>query len=134
MKQLSIALALSLCAAALSAAPASARVMPGADARPAKAAPSYAGYVGQNGTIMAGHGFTVQHTGTGTYTITYPSSDFPNWPAMVLSGFGYNGSVPIVVLSALGCNATSCTFDVGTFSANGTPNDNSFDFVIVQAK
>ena len=110
--------------------PASAKVIPDAS----KTA-TYAGYVNTNGSIAAGTGFSVTHTGTGTYTVTYPSAKFPGgYPAMTLSGWGINGSNPIVNLIFTSCGSGSCVFDIVTTSSAGVAQDNGFVFTIVQAK
>jgi len=94
-----------------------------------------AGYVNSNGTIAFGTGFTVSHTGTGQYTITYPQSDFTYFPAMGVTAFGLNGGLPIANLNGVSCGNGKCKFMVGLYnSSNGSAMDNGFDFVIIEAK
>ena len=95
---------------------------------------TFAGYVKPDGTIAAGSGFTVSHTGTGTYTVTYPQSDFPGgFPAMVAQGWDINGAIPVVNLFKAVCVSGSCTFEIHIFDLKGDFSDNGFVFNIVQA-
>ena len=95
---------------------------------------TYAGYVNPNGTVAAGSGFAVSHTGTGTYSVSYPSTKFPGgYPAMTVTGWGINGAMPIVNLSYTSCGSGSCVFDIVITSNTGAAQDNGFVFDIVQA-
>jgi hypothetical protein len=124
--------------------PASARVMPnvpqtsavGGYAAPNASKPTtHAGYVGTNGSIDGGSGYTVDHTGTGSYTITYPSKDFPTaYPVMVLSTWGINGAMPIINLYGTSCNSSTCVFNIYITNNSGAAQDNAFDFIVLQSK
>ena len=53
---------------------------------------------------------------------------------MTVTGWGINGSMPIVNLSYASCSGGLCSFGVVTTSNTGAAQDNGFAFTIVQAK
>jgi hypothetical protein len=108
----------------------------GTGASPAAAGPlPYAsGIVRADGAILSGTHFTVAHTGTGQYTVTYDSAIFGRTPAMTVTAYGANGNQIVVatvfseqkahgkVVFAILTSATAGTF---------TPIDSGFQFTIV---
>ncbi len=93
--------------------------------------PYSAGIVAKDGTIRAGHFFTVVHTGTGQYTITYNSAMFGSIPAMTVTAFGGPVAIPVVYAEKTQNHMTQ--FFVVISSTTGTPTyvDSAFQFTIV---
>jgi hypothetical protein len=46
-----------------------------------------AGFIGEDGSIIHGHGFTVKHNSTGHYLIEFDPGVFPGCAAMTVEGF-----------------------------------------------
>jgi hypothetical protein len=105
-------------------------------ASPAAAGPlPYAsGIVQADGTILSGTFFTVTHTGTGQYTVTYDSATFGRTPAMSVTAFGTNGNQVVIatVFSERKAHG-KVVFSILTSSTAGTftPIDSGFQFTIV---
>ena len=57
------------------------------------------GLVDQNGNVDVGTGFTVQHTGAGTYVITYPTGTFTSFPLMTVTPFGFDGHSTTAIIA-----------------------------------
>ncbi len=95
-----------------------------------------AGLINPNGTIAVGTGFTVQHTGTGTYLVTYPTSTgFTSLPVVTVSPVGVNGHVVTAFISSLGGSGGGFQF---TVQLTDTVNklrleDNGFGFILLES-
>jgi hypothetical protein len=95
---------------------------------------SSGGGVGPTGTIGFGSGFTVQHTGTGTYVITYPSSTgFTGIPAVSVTPWGYGaGHFPTANVYYISGSNGGLQFEVVISDKVGKQQlyDNSFMFTL----
>ena len=88
------------------------------------------GVVAEDGTVVAGTGFTVAKTGTGNYEVTF-TTPFPSIPAVVCSGgdpAGIDDNVCDINFIAPGIVHVD-TWDTGN-SAN-LPEDSQFSFIAV---
>jgi hypothetical protein len=98
--------------------------------------PAYsAGLIDQSGTVDAGTGFTVQHTGTGLYTVTYPTGTFNSFPVITVTPFGINGHACTAIVSSEGGTNGGLTFVVQlTDKVNKAKNvDNAFGFTLLES-
>ena len=107
-----------------------------AGAVPAAAGPlPYAsGIVQADGTILSGSMFTVAHTGTGQYTVSYDAAVFGRIPAMTVTAFGLNaGKIAIAnVYSETKSNGRYVfAIQVSRTAGRFTPFDSGFQFTIV---
>jgi hypothetical protein len=80
------------------------------------------GVVRFDGVILAGTGFSVVHTGTGAYTLTF-SPSFSDMPAVVVSV--QHGVAQMATTSSV----SSTTAFVGTWNASGAASDQYFHFI-----
>lgn len=89
------------------------------------------GMVLSNGTLNDSSGFTVTHTGTGTYTITYPAGTFnfdaTNFPVIQGTAFPAGGPIPLGWTVATLFGDGHLVYNVYTGST-----DAFFDFTLVQ--
>ena len=112
---------------ALAAAPASASGLPF----------SSAGEIQSNGTVGYGTGFTVQRTGRGLYTITYPTSTgFTSLPVVVASPFGLDGYSTTAVISSISGANGGVVFTVNIYDIVGKKpvlKDNAFMFELMES-
>ena len=95
-----------------------------------------AGIVNANGSIEVGSGFTVQHTGTGTYVITYPTTTgFYSVPVVTVSPFGVNGHYVTGVVTGLAASSGGATITVQmTDKLNRSKlEDNAFLFLLIES-
>jgi hypothetical protein len=99
------------------------------------------GTLNVDGTVRNGSGFTASHTGTGTYTISFPAGTWTvnatTVPTMTVTPFGANGGVVVVpiVASVNALSDGSATFTIVLSSSVGgapTPHDNGLKFIAVQ--
>ena len=109
-------------------------------AAPASASglPNYsAGAINANGTVGYGTGFTSQHTGTGQYLITYPTSTgFTSLPAVVVTPFGLNGHDVTWSIASLVGSDGGVQFTIQVYDEIGkhlTPTDSSFKFILLES-
>lgn len=124
---------------ALALAPAFAAALAFA-AAPASASglPNYsAGAINASGSVGYGTGFTSQHTATGQYLITYPTSTgFTSLPAVVVTPFGLSGrDMTWSVASLVGSNG-GVKFTIQVYEQIGkhlTPADSSFMFLLLES-
>lgn len=84
------------------------------------------GIVGATGTIVAGEGFTVSKTGTGTYTLTW-SNAFGDTPSVVVTSREVGGSAIAVPASASSCPVTTYVDSSGTPAATNS----NFNFIAI---
>jgi hypothetical protein len=98
--------------------------------------PNYsAGLIAPNGTIDAGSGFTVTHTGTGQYVISYPTSTgFTSFPVITVTPVGYNGHITFAVVAALSGSNGSASFTVNILDSLNKQKfvDNGFAFTLME--
>jgi hypothetical protein len=93
-----------------------------------------AGAVGSNGSVTYGTGFTVSHTGTGTYVVTYPASiGFQSLPVVTVTPWGVQHFPVAATISSLGGNNGGFQFTVQLNTINGKSKlqDNSFLFTLI---
>ena len=93
-----------------------------------------AGAIGGNGTVTYGTGFTVQHTGTGTYVVTYPtSSGFQSLPVVTVTPWGVQHFPVAATVTSLGGSNGGFQFTVHLNTINGKSKlqDNSFLFTLI---
>ena len=83
------------------------------------------GYVQSTGSILFGTGFSVNHTGTGTYTISW-SSGITNPPVVIVTPAG---SVNPIIAVVGGVNNTSANLTL--FNVNSGPVNIDFSFLII---
>lgn len=85
------------------------------------------GIVDSSGSIAAGEGFSVSHTSTGIYTITYTTPFITDSPAVVVTPYQLTGNAKFAVTSTL--SQTLFTVIIREFS--GSTEDNTFSFVAI---
>lgn len=107
-----------------------------AGAAPAAAGPLpySSGIVQSDGTILSGRNFTVAHTGTGQYTVSYDSAFFGSTPAMTVTAFGATGgkiAIATVYSETLSHGKTVFAILVSRTAGKFTPFDSGFQFTIV---
>jgi hypothetical protein len=93
-----------------------------------------AGAVGGDGSVTYGTGFTVQHTGTGTYVVTYPSSiGFQSLPVVTITPWGVQHFPVAATITSLGGTNGGFQFTVHLNTINGKSKlqDNSFLFTLI---
>jgi hypothetical protein len=99
--------------------------------------PNYgAGGVSPNGAISFGTGFTVQHTGLGTYVVTYPTSTgFTSFPAVTVTPWGVDGHSVTAIVSSIGGSNGGVSFTVQL--TDRLPKlkleDNAFMFTLMES-
>jgi len=95
---------------------------------------TYSGIVSSVGVISSNAPFSASQTGTGAYTLTAPSSLFPNgFPILSVTPFGIASDVSAGVVNFAGCTSTTCTFDVSIWSLKkGKPDNNAWFFTVIQ--
>jgi hypothetical protein len=94
------------------------------------------GWVGQDGSIIAGVGFTATHDGTGQYTVTYPDGSFKKAPIFSCTATGINGNVPVCNLYGYftdGAGGATALFRVFALPS-GAAEDNGFQFTEITVK
>ena len=91
------------------------------------------GLVDQNGNVDVGTGFTVQHTGAGTYVITYPTGTFTSFPLMTVTPFGFDGhSTTAIIAGETGANGgASFTIQLTDKVGKSKPVDNGCSFTLI---
>jgi hypothetical protein len=98
---------------------------------------SSAGAINANGTVGYGTGFTAQHSGTGQYVITYPTSTgFTSLPAVVATPFGLNGHDITWSIASLTGASGGVKFVVQFYNEVGKhlePTDTAFMFVLMES-
>lgn len=85
------------------------------------------GVVSSTGAILAGTGFTVSHTGTGLYTITFTTA-FSAMPAVTVTP--QSGLGRIATCTSVGAGSTG----IDTRDTSGTATDNQFNFIAIGPK
>lgn len=86
------------------------------------------GRVAANGVIAAGEGFTVGHSGTGTYNISF-SSVFSDTPANVVTASVPSSGYDNICTTF---NASTTGFGLSIYSpANGTTVDSAFELISI---
>jgi len=123
---------------ALALAPVFATVLALAAAPASAALPSSSsGLINANGTIGFGTGFSVQHTGTGQYLVTYPTSTgFTSIPAVVVTPFGLNGRDVTWSVAALTAINGGVQFTIQVYDQIGkrlTPSDSALFFILMES-
>jgi hypothetical protein len=96
--------------------------------------PYSSGIVQSDGTILAGRNFTVAHTGTGQYTVSYDSPFFGSIPAMTVTAFGVNGNkiaIATVYSETMSHGKTVFAILVSRTAGKFTAFDSGFQFTIV---
>ena len=96
--------------------------------------PYAAGIVQADGTIVSGQFFTVSHTGTGQYSVTYDSAIFGRIPAMSVTAFGINGdkiAIATVYRETRANHKVTFSIRISQTAGSFTPLDSGFQFVIV---
>jgi hypothetical protein len=96
--------------------------------------PNYSsGLIDQNGVVDVGTGFTVQHTGTGTYVITYPSGTFTSFPIVTVTPFGVNGHVVTAIVAAESGSGGGASITITLTDKVGKEKlvDNAFGFTLL---
>ncbi len=88
------------------------------------------GIVYENGSA-SGRWFTASNPKTGEYIVTFATGEFEEPPAMVVTGFGIDGALPVFVVSEAKKVGGSWVYDVLVSSTVGTntPSENAFMFV-----
>jgi hypothetical protein len=82
------------------------------------------GLVGSTGTIIAGAGFAVVHTGTGTYDITYTTA-FATTPVVVATGQAAGTNQRNAMITA----QSATGFSIIILQGNASPQDSAFNFL-----
>lgn len=82
------------------------------------------GIISTTGTITAGTGFTVVHTGTGIYTITF-SPVLPSIPSVIPTAANTISATAVVSSTT----PTTTTAIINTFNLAGTATDEIFHFI-----
>ncbi len=100
--------------------------------------PNYsAGTINANGTVGYGTGFTVAHTGTGQYVVTYPAgTGFTSLPVVVATPFGLSGHDVTWAVSSLAGSSGGVKFTLQFYDQVGKhlrPMDNTFMFILMES-
>jgi hypothetical protein len=114
-----------------SLAPASAGISP---LRHGKGTAIKAGIVNQQGSIVAGTGYSVSHDGTGKYTLDVPAGFFKSCPALLVTPSGVDGHAPIPDdFDYITCgNGGEVKIQITIYSrTNGALQGNSFHFAMI---
>lgn len=90
-----------------------------------------AGWVASNGSVSQGSGFTVNKTGTGTYTVSFAAGTFDGCKFPIVSVTPFSPTARHIWVGGAGCSPTgSGSFSVKITGTDGTTaTDTSFMFV-----
>jgi hypothetical protein len=102
----------------------------------AKAVKVSSGLINWDGSIIGGgHGYTIAHTGTGTYTITFPAGSFKNSPVATCTADGIKTLIAICNVLGTSYNGDeSAVFTIQLYSRSGGDLvDNAFSFTEITA-
>jgi hypothetical protein len=91
---------------------------------------AHAGLVDQDGKIVHGSGFTVDHTRVGEYALVFPAGTFKTCPAVTVTPWNIDTVAVIPLVFFYTCQGGGLSATVKLVARSGGTADNAFQFVV----